>query len=88
MSSSASRRLVAFSNNRFVAANSAGWGGRLKAEPKIQQALAEAVLDPVKAAEMLKAAKLGQTKLPPNVLQHLAAQAARSATPATLLSNR
>lgn len=53
------------------------------AEPKIQQALAEAVLDPAKARAMLAAAQQQGWKLPQNALTQLAATAAR-VTPSTL----
>lgn len=49
------------------------------AEPKIQQALAEAVLDPVKAKAALQAAQQQGWKLPNNLLTQLAATAARNA---------
>jgi hypothetical protein len=53
------------------------------AEPKIQQALAEAVLDPIKAKAFVQAAQQQGLMLPNNVLTRLAATAAR-ATPSTL----
>lgn len=53
------------------------------AEPKIQQALAEAVLDPVLARQALAAAQAQGWKLPNNIATQLAAQAAR-ATPSAL----
>lgn len=53
------------------------------AEPKIQQALAEAVLDPAKARQALQAAQAQGLKLPDNVLTQLLSTAARS-TPSTL----
>jgi hypothetical protein len=53
------------------------------AEPKIQQALAEAVLDPAKARQALQAAKAQGIKLPNNVLTQLLSTAVRS-TPSTL----
>ena len=53
------------------------------AEPKIQQALAEAVLDPSKARVALQAAQDQGWKLPNNMLTQLMSTAARS-TPSTL----
>lgn len=53
------------------------------AEPKIQQILAGAVLDPAQARAALQAAQKQGIKLPDNVLTRLAGQAAR-ATPSTL----
>ena len=53
------------------------------AEPKIQQALAEAVLDPVKARAMLQAAQAQGMQLPNNMLTQLMSTAAR-VTPSTL----
>ena len=53
------------------------------AEPKIQQVIAEAVLDPVKARAALQAAQAQGWKLPQNTLTQLAATAAR-ATPSTV----
>lgn len=53
------------------------------AEPRIQQALAEAVLDPIKARAFVQAAQQQGLRLPNNVLTQLAATAAR-ATPSTL----
>lgn len=53
------------------------------AEPKIQQALAEAVLDPQKAARFLAQAQKQGIKLPQNALTALLGQAARVA-PSTL----
>jgi hypothetical protein len=57
------------------------------AEPKIQQALAEAVLDPVKAAKFLSSAQQQGIKLPQNAITQLMGQAARIA-PSTLAVNR
>jgi hypothetical protein len=57
------------------------------AEPKIQQALAEAVLDPVKAAKFLASAQQQGIKLPQNAITQLMGQAARIA-PSTLAVNR
>ena len=57
------------------------------AEPKIQQALAEAVLDPVKAARFLSSAQQQGIKLPQNAITQLMGQAARIA-PSTLAVNR
>ncbi len=56
------------------------------AEPKIQQALAEALLDPAKARQFLQAAQKQGIKLPDNIATKLAAQAARLAAPSLLLS--
>lgn len=53
------------------------------AEPKIQQALAEAVLDPAKARQFLLAAQKQGIKLPQNALTELLGQSARL-TPSTL----
>ena len=53
------------------------------AEPKIQQALADAVLDPVKAAKFLSAAKDQGISLPQNAITQLMMQAAK-VTPSTL----
>lgn len=53
------------------------------AEPKIQQALAEAVLDPAKARAAVQAAQAQGIKLPQNALTELLMQAART-TPSTL----
>jgi hypothetical protein len=53
------------------------------AEPKIQQALAEAVLDPAKARQMLQAAQQQGMTLPDNIMTRLLATAARN-SPATL----
>lgn len=55
------------------------------AEPKIQQALAEAVLDPAKAQAVLDAAMKSGQKLPPSMLQKLTAAAARTSIPAAAL---
>lgn len=52
------------------------------AEPKIQQVLAEAVLDPVKARQALQAAQAQGWSIPDNVMTRLAATAMR-ATPST-----
>jgi hypothetical protein len=57
------------------------------AEPKIQQALAEAVLDPAKARQMLQTAQQQGMKLPDNVVTQLIATAARN-SPATLAIQR
>jgi hypothetical protein len=57
------------------------------AEPKIQQALAEAVLDPAKAAQFLSASKAQGLKLPDNVMTQLLGQTAR-VTPSTLAVTR
>lgn len=53
------------------------------AEPKIQQALAEAVLDPAMARAAVQAAQAQGIKLPQNALTELLMQAART-TPSTL----
>ena len=53
------------------------------AEPKIQQALAEAVLDPAKARQFLITAQKQGIKLPQNALTELLGQSARL-TPSTL----
>lgn len=55
------------------------------AEPKIQQALAGAVLDPAKAQAVLDAALKAGQKLPPSMLQKLTAAAARTSIPAAAL---
>jgi hypothetical protein len=56
------------------------------AEPRIQQALAEALLDPAKARQFLQAAQKQGIRLPDNIATQLAAQAARLTAPSLLLS--
>lgn len=51
------------------------------AEPKIQQALAEAVLDPVKARAFLEAAQKQGWRLPDNAATRALMQSARASTP-------
>lgn len=53
------------------------------AEPKIQQSLARAILDPDQAQAVIQAAQQQGIKLPPSTMKLLLAQAARSAAPAT-----
>lgn len=55
------------------------------AEPKIQQALAEAVLDPAKARAFLAMAQKQGWKLPNNTVTQLMGQAARTSVPAAAL---
>lgn len=57
------------------------------AEPKIQQALAEAVLDPVKARAALQAAQQQGWKLPNNLMTQLATTAARNAPASIAVSH-
>lgn len=57
------------------------------AEPKIQQALAEAVLDPAKARQFLLAAQRQGIKLPDNAATRALLQAARVSTPAAVLAH-
>jgi len=57
------------------------------AEPKIQQVLAEAVLDPVKARAALKAAQQQGWQLPNNLATQLAATAARNAPASIAVSH-
>lgn len=56
------------------------------AEPKIQQALADAVLDPVKARALLAAAQKQGLKLPDNATTRALMHSARMSSPAALLS--
>jgi hypothetical protein len=56
------------------------------AEPKIQQALAEAVLDPAKARQMLQVAQKQGYQLPDNAITRLLANSARSAPSSTAVS--
>lgn len=53
------------------------------AEPKIQQALAEAVLNPSRAAQLVQGAQPQVSQLPPGVLRRLLEQSART-MPSTL----
>lgn len=53
------------------------------AEPKIQQTLADALLDPDKARAVLQAARQGQIRLPDNLVSRLLLQSAR-VTPSSL----
>lgn len=55
------------------------------AEPRIQQVLAEAALDPAVAKRALQAAQRGDLKLPDNVITRLALQAARTGSTAVLV---
>lgn len=55
------------------------------AEPKIQQILAEAALNPAVAKRALQAAQRGDIRLPDNVLTKLAAQAARLGSTSVLV---
>lgn len=55
------------------------------AEPKIQQALAEAALNPDVARRVLAAAQRGDIRLPDNVLSRLALQASRVGATAALV---
>lgn len=55
------------------------------AEPKIQQALAKAVLDPDTAKAVLQEAQKQGIKLPPSALKQLTAAAARLSVPASSL---
>jgi hypothetical protein len=57
------------------------------AEPRIQQELAEALLDPSRALALIKAAQAGRIQLPDNAITQLAAAAAR-VTPSSLATNR
>lgn len=56
------------------------------AEPKIQQALAQAVLDPDAARAVLQAAQSGAITLPPGTIRQLIDQAARVSVPALAVS--
>jgi hypothetical protein len=56
------------------------------AEPKIQQALAQAVLDPANALAVLQAAQSQGIQLPPTVMRELLAQVARNAPASVALS--
>lgn len=58
------------------------------AEPKIQQALAEAVLDPAKARAVLAAAQKADVKLPDNAITRLLLQSARSTATTALVEPR
>lgn len=58
------------------------------AEPKIQEALARAVLNPQEAQAALAAAQQQGVKLPPNLLMRLAAQARRSLSPSSAQASR
>jgi hypothetical protein len=51
------------------------------AEPRIQQALADAVLDPAKARVLLDAVRANKVQLPPSAVAQLTAQAARLSAP-------
>ena len=51
------------------------------AEPKIQQALAQAILDPDAARQVLAAAQQQDIKLPPSTMRQLVQQAARATVP-------
>lgn len=53
------------------------------AEPRIQQVISEALLDPSRAAALLQQARSGQIRIPDNALTQLAAVAARN-TPAAI----
>lgn len=55
------------------------------AEPRIQQALAQAVLDPAQAQAVLTAARQQGIQLPPSTLQLLTTQAARLSAPAAAI---
>jgi hypothetical protein len=57
------------------------------AEPRIQQVIAEALLDPSRAAALLQAAQRGQIRIPDSAAAQLAATAARLA-PSTAVTNR
>lgn len=57
------------------------------AEPRIQQTIAEALLDPSRAAALLQAAQRGQIQIPDSVAAQLAATAARLA-PSSAVTNR
>ena len=57
------------------------------AEPRIQQELADALLDPSRALALLKAAQSGRIQLPDNAIMQLTEAAAR-VTPSTLATNR
>jgi len=54
------------------------------AEPRIQQVISEALLDPSRAAALLQQAQAGQIRLPDNVLTQLAAAAARLSAPSAV----
>lgn len=56
------------------------------AEPRIQQALAQAVLDPDAARAVLQAAQSGAITLPPGTIRQLIDQAARVSVPALAVS--
>lgn len=57
------------------------------AEPRIQQVIAEALLDPSRASALLQQVNAGQIRLPDNVVTQLAAAAARLSLPSAV-SNR
>lgn len=57
------------------------------AEPRIQQVIADALLDPSRAAALLQAAHRGQIRIPDNTAAQLAATAARLA-PSSAVANR
>lgn len=57
------------------------------AEPRIQQVIADALLDPSRAQALLQQAQRGTIQIPDNVLTQLAATSARLATP-TIANNR
>lgn len=57
------------------------------AEPRIQQVIAEALLDPSRAAALLQQARAGQIRIPDNVVSQLALAAARL-TPPAVVANR
>lgn len=52
------------------------------AEPRIQQELARAILDPTAAQRVIQAARMQGIQLPPSVMQQLLASAARAVPPA------
>lgn len=57
------------------------------AEPRIQQVIADALLDPSRAAALLQQARAGQIRIPDNAVAQLAAAAARL-TPPSVVTNR
>lgn len=58
------------------------------AEPKIQQEIAQAILDPRKAADVLRRAQQANVEIPPTLLRKLTEAAGRALVPASVLMSR
>jgi len=58
------------------------------AEPKIQQEIAQAILDPRKAADVLRRAQQANVEIPPSLLRQLTEAAGRASVPASVLMSR